>query len=65
MLFYGVAMDGQAIVQALVAKDANGDIITEIRQSDGYVNATKMCQAVGKLFADFASAAAAAHLGCM
>ena len=39
--------------QILSARDDSGDIITEIRASDGYVNATKMCQAAGKRWAKF------------
>lgn len=29
-------------------RDDNGNIVTEIRPSDGYVNATRLCQSVGK-----------------
>lgn len=36
------------LVNSLVAHDESGGIITEIRSSDGYVNATKLCQSAGR-----------------
>jgi hypothetical protein len=41
------------LVDALVARDDDGGMITEIRCSDGYVNATKMCQSAGKRWNDY------------
>lgn len=38
--------------QSSLVKSLEG--ITEMRMSDGYVNATKMCQSAGKLWANFA-----------
>ncbi len=36
----------------LISRDFHGAKIRQ-RSSDGYLNATDMCQAVGKLFADY------------
>jgi hypothetical protein len=33
--------------------DNDGTIVTEFRTSDGFVNATKLCQSAGKLFGNF------------
>lgn len=35
-------------------KTDDGQLITEMRLVDGYINATKMCQSAGKLFGDYA-----------
>lgn len=43
--------NASAFVKALYGDD--GNMITELRSSDGYVNATKMCQSAGKLWANF------------
>lgn len=37
---------------ALISREFNGDIIQQ-RELDGYVHATAMCKACGKLFADY------------
>ena len=42
-----------SFVESLFGDD--GQMITQIRVSDGYVNATKMCQSAGKLWAHFSS----------
>lgn len=31
----------------------NGEVVTEVRASDGFVNATKICNSAGRLWADF------------
>lgn len=33
--------------------EIDGAIVSELRNSDGYVNATRMCQSAGKLFGDY------------
>jgi len=40
------------LVDSLVAEHG-GEIITEMRPSDGYINATKMCKSGGKLWANY------------
>ncbi len=37
---------------AIIERQANGLTVGQ-RESDGYVNATKLCQAAGKLLADY------------
>jgi hypothetical protein len=44
-----------SFIESLFGDD--GQMITQIRVSDGYVNATKMCQSAGKLWANFSSLA--------
>lgn len=41
------------LVHTLTALDDAGGIIAEIRSTDGYVNATKMCKSAGKLWSNY------------
>lgn len=40
-------------LQECMVAEHGGQVIAEMRASDGYVNATKMCQSGGKLWADY------------
>jgi hypothetical protein len=47
-----LALNGNDLIHAL--KGENGeDIVTEIRLTDGFVNATKLCKSAGKFWADY------------
>lgn len=47
-----VPASSTGLLESLVAEDGR-TIITELRESDGYFNATKMCQAAGKRWANY------------
>ena len=46
------AASASSLIESLVADDGN-TISVELRKSDGYVNATKLCRSAGKLFGEY------------
>jgi hypothetical protein len=49
----GASTSSATSLGSLLAAEHGGRVIAEMRMSDGYVDATKMCQSGGKLWSDY------------